>query len=400
MPATHKIKSNLDLFNHQLINVVMEHLAAHPANPRKGRIYMNTTENLAYYFDGTVWLVLGGKVAGGDALTATTANGVTTLDLNVDNLTLEISGDQVHIKDGGVDTAQLANEAVTTIKVEDKAIVFSKLQDLSQMTVMGSLAGGTPEEIAIINTNDMSGASASSLATSGSVKAYIDATIANIGSLKGGFDAAANTNLPGTGTTKKGDYWYVTTAGSAQGITFNIGDVIIANKAAASATNANDYIFLESNRDQATTTVLGLVKLATNAEVQAGTDANKVVTPAGLSSRTATESRSGLAEIATQAETDAGTDDSRIVTPKKLKAFYDANSGGFVANIGDAASLVFNVAHPLNTKDVIVTLYDATSGHTVHVSEARPDNATVVLEFGDQTVPSLNQYRVLIKKVA
>lgn len=63
----------------------------------------------------------------------------------------------------------------------------------------------------------------------------------------------------------------------------------------------------------------GLVELATNAEVAAGTDTSRAVTPAGLAARTATESRTGLLEIATQAEVNAGTDDSRAITPKKLK---------------------------------------------------------------------------------
>lgn len=75
----------------------------------------------------------------------------------------------------------------------------------------------------------------------------------------------------------------------------------------------------------------GMPLKATNAEVQAGTNANKMVTPAALASRTATESRTGLLEIATQAEVDAGTDDARAVTPKKLRAgFSIVKSGNFI----------------------------------------------------------------------
>ena len=74
------------------------------------------------------------------------------------------------------------------------------------------------------------------------------------------------------------------------------------------------------------TTTKGIVELATNAETQAGTDAERVVTPASLKSLTATESRAGLAEIATQAEVDAGTDDARYISPLKLKSWSDAGS--------------------------------------------------------------------------
>lgn len=57
---------------------------------------------------------------------------------------------------------------------------------------------------------------------------------------------------------------------------------------------------------------------ASTAETQAGTIANKAVTPAALSARTATETRSGILEVATAAETRAGSSDARIVTPLKL----------------------------------------------------------------------------------
>ena len=76
----------------------------------------------------------------------------------------------------------------------------------------------------------------------------------------------------------------------------------------------------------ATTEMQGIVELATDAEVQAGKDTSRAVTPKGLASRTATETRTGLAEIATQAEVEAGTDDSRIVSPKKLKAVLDGRT--------------------------------------------------------------------------
>ena len=73
----------------------------------------------------------------------------------------------------------------------------------------------------------------------------------------------------------------------------------------------------------ASETVKGIIELATNAEVQTGTDTVRAVTPAGLASRTATETRTGIAEIATAAEVSTGTDDARIVTPLKLKTQLD-----------------------------------------------------------------------------
>ena len=70
--------------------------------------------------------------------------------------------------------------------------------------------------------------------------------------------------------------------------------------------------------DVATTSAKGIIELATNAEVQTGTDAERAVTPASLSARTATTSRSGVVELATTAETLAMSDADRAVTPAGL----------------------------------------------------------------------------------
>ena len=64
----------------------------------------------------------------------------------------------------------------------------------------------------------------------------------------------------------------------------------------------------------------GLVQLASAAEVNAGTDAEKAVVPATLHQRQSTEAIRGLIELATSAEVIAGTDTQRAVTPAGLQA--------------------------------------------------------------------------------
>ena len=84
-----------------------------------------------------------------------------------------------------------------------------------------------------------------------------------------------------------------------------------------------DDVFLVSNPPPASETVQGIAELATQAEVDAGTDDERIVTPLKLAAfpavNQATEIVAGIAELADQAETDAGTDDLRIVTPLKLE---------------------------------------------------------------------------------
>lgn len=71
----------------------------------------------------------------------------------------------------------------------------------------------------------------------------------------------------------------------------------------------------------ATTTVQGIVKIATPAEVQAGAMNNGVaVSPLGLISLTANASRRGLVQLASSAEAITGTDATKAITPQALQA--------------------------------------------------------------------------------
>jgi len=400
-----KFLTNLDLTQNQILNVAVHNKVGPPASPVVGQIYFDTTPSVLrmFFWDGTAWVDMSGDiqdVLGGAGLTASTsANGdVITLDVNVDNATIEINSDSLRVKDLGIVTGKLANSAVTTVKINANAVTFDKLQQVANLTVIGNVSGATanPAEVTIIT--DLATASSTTLATSQSIKSYIDANVGNLGNIEGGWDASSGSFPVGSAPvagTKAGDYWYVTVAGTVDSEPFNIGDLIVAKVNNASTSSKADWIRLEVNRDQATTTVLGLVYLATNAETQTGTDANKAVTPASLSSRTATETRTGIAELATQAETDAGTDDARIVTPLKLKTLLDNRTGGYAVNIGGAGTS-YAISHGLNTIDVIVMIKDNATLEEVITDVVITDANTVTVSFA--TAPSANAYRVIIKK--
>jgi hypothetical protein len=89
----------------------------------------------------------------------------------------------------------------------------------------------------------------------------------------------------------------------------------------------------------ATETRTGIVELATEAEVQTGTDTARSVTPAGLASRTATTTRTGVVELATDAEVQTGTDDTRAVTPGGLNACTATETRRGVIELATAAEV-------------------------------------------------------------
>ena len=72
--------------------------------------------------------------------------------------------------------------------------------------------------------------------------------------------------------------------------------------------------------DAASASASGIIELATNAEVQTGTDTARAVTPAGLRACTSTTSRIGVVELATDAEAIAGSDTARALTASNLLA--------------------------------------------------------------------------------
>ena len=69
----------------------------------------------------------------------------------------------------------------------------------------------------------------------------------------------------------------------------------------------------------------------------------------------------------------------------------------FAANIGDGSATSIAVTHDLGTKDIIVQLYDVSSYETVYADVVRTNNKQVTMTFA--TAPAANDVRVLITTV-
>lgn len=396
-----KFLTSLDLTKNQILNVAIQNLSSAPSAPVAGQIYFDTSDAHLYFYNGTAWVDASGDISAvvaGSGLGGGGTTGSVTLDINVDNATIEIVADTLQVKDLGITTAKLNNGAVTTVKLGDNQVTFSKIQTIANNKVLGNVSGSTGNvaEVSIITATDLTGSANTNIPSTAAIKAYVDSSIGGLGNLEGGWDASIGVFPSGSGGTKKGDYWYVSFGGTTGSVAFNTGDVIIAKVDGASTTVASDWIQLEVNRDQATTSTLGLVTLATSTEVNTGTDTVKAVTPSTLSSRTATESRTGLASIATQTQVDTGTDDTTIVTPLKLKTLLDNRTGGYAANVGDGTATSFALTHGLGTRDVVVAIYDNSTYEEVVTDVVLTSTSVVTVSFA--VAPASNAYRVVIKK--
>lgn len=135
----------------------------------------------------TIKTVQTGTTSENNALTGTAGQltfDTTTNQLRVHNgsqaggFTLGGSGGAV-IADDAVTTAKILDSNVTTGKLADDAVTFAKMQEIANLRAIGNVSGSTanPTEVTINDTDNMSDASATTLATSESIKAYVDAQV-------------------------------------------------------------------------------------------------------------------------------------------------------------------------------------------------------------------------------
>jgi hypothetical protein len=96
---------------------------------------------------------------------------------------------------------------------------------------------------------------------------------------------------------------------------------------------------VEPGTDATKWAALSVFAVATDAEVQAGVVTDRIVTPAGLSSRSATLTRTGLVELATQAEAETGTDTGRVPAVNVLAASVRKAPWSYAEAAGTANAL-------------------------------------------------------------
>ena len=127
------LDGNLELTagsGYQIKNATFESLTSDPtANLFEGRmIYRSDTDQIRFY-NGSAWASIAGDITGvsaGNGLTGGGASGAVTLTV-VGGTGLTANADDIQITDGGVDTTQLAADAVTTAKIAAGAVGTTEL---------------------------------------------------------------------------------------------------------------------------------------------------------------------------------------------------------------------------------------------------------------------------------
>ena len=143
-------------------------------------------------------ITTGQTFSSGDQVTASKLNDIanqatfTSASDTTDDSTLTLASSKLKVKDLGITSTQLAtdsvieakiqNDAVTTNKIINSAVTLSKIENIATSKVIGRTTAGTgvPEQVSILDEDNMASDSNTSIATQQSIKAYIDNSISGL----------------------------------------------------------------------------------------------------------------------------------------------------------------------------------------------------------------------------
>lgn len=371
---------DIDFSKQELLNAVLQNLTTHPSTPREGQIYWNTVDSTAYAWTGSVWLDLGNiynhPTYGALNPTLTGANVLASLTVNNEGHVTAATTRLLTLADLGYTGDTDANNYThPTFTGNDLGTPLTGATVISDVTVNneGHVTGFatrdiTPADIgaAVINDSVTNGVNTWSSQKIQDELDDINSAIAGALVYIGGYNAATNApdlESPAAGAVKKGYTYTVTNAGNFYSEGVQVGDMLIAETDDPST--LADWTVVNKNIPDivdATTTAKGIIELATNAEAIAGTDS------------------------------------TRAITPATLVAFYNAkqSESGYAANIGDGVATSYDITHGLNSKDLIVDVYDDSTGDTVIIGVRRTTNSAV--RILSNIVLGNNELRVVIRK--
>lgn len=422
--------NNLNINDNQLLNAKVQ-VASTAPTAAKGQIYLDSTTNVNTfkYHDGSGWIGLKQLNLNNSTfinLTNLSASGSNIISLQAtlnatgtpDN-TKYLRGDNTWSAISGIYVWTLSDEDGSTVDiVNGDTVSINGTTDQIITTRSGTdINISLDADVVIANSLTVTGAGQNSFggqvtipttpvaSTDAASKAYVDASVAGGLIYQGGYNAATNTpNLdsPPTGTIKKGFTWTVTADGSFFTEQVRIGDVLIAE--IDTPTTLADWTTVQNNIDLASLTQVGIGNVnagtgigvaysngtatVTNTDLGSSQNIFKNIAVAGQSTVVADTNNDTLTLVAGNSitiTTDAATDEITIASS------YTPVTTSYATTISASGT----VTHSLNTRDVMVQLYDTVTFDTVYADVTRPTVDTVTITFA--STPT-NPIRVLVQK--
>ena len=342
-------------------------------------------------------------ITDGNTLTIAGGPGCSTVASNTDTLTVNLNLSQL--------------TTVTSIDKSADFIVSSKGSNSANEKILYEdvklNTWAAPDGNIALGSNKITGLANATASTDATNLGQVQSLVAGVGVFQGGYNA--NTNSPAlTGASNvaldQGDFFVVTTGGSFFTETLEVGDLIFANSdiAASSSPSLSDYtvVIADQNIAGAGSTDGGTTKgVAGFDSGNFGVTANGWVTldDTGVGAGSVGGANKAITATVTAKGLLTSISDQNIdITASQVSDFCSAVSTCVAANeqyavsIGNGNDTSFAVSHGLNTRDVIVQLYDNSSYDTVHADVVRTNASTVTISFN--SAPATNDIRVLVSK--
>ena len=388
--------SSIDLNKNELQNAKIHVLATAPLNPQEGQIYYNSTDNKLYFYDGTSFVDASGDIKSVVTSTSTTlqitdSNGpnpsIATVTAAITNGGTGLAtGDQIYdfVTDSATTIASL-NAITEDVTIGDATYVTvttsGDLEVTGDLTVNGTTTTVNSNIVTIDDPVFTLGGDAAPTSDDNKDRGiefrYHDGSTAKLGFF--GFDDST------------GDFTFLTSATNSSEVfsgtkgNLDINNISLSGSITsidgAAPTNGQILIGNGSNND---------MQLATITPGE-GIDITNVAGGITIDAEDSSTTNKGVVQLATDAEALAGTDTAKVITPAGLA------TRSFSTSIGDGSATSITVTHNLNSIDVIIQLYDNSSYDTVFADVVRTTVDTATISFA--AAPASGDIRVLVTKI-
>jgi hypothetical protein len=417
--------NNITLNNNEIQKVRLQNAGSPPLNSGPGQIYFDTTagdETAKYYSNATDTFVslkeytfpAGSFITG--TVTGTTPKPIITFDLSASgtpDATVYLRGDNAWAPISGIPgtyTWTVSDGSNSTLVASGETVTFSgTANEIEVAESSRTVTIGLPDDVTITNnltvggTGDFTGQVTIPIlpvaSTDAASKDYVDNAVVGGLVYQGGYDAATNTPDLTTSPNSilKGWTYTVTVDGTFFGEQLRVGDVLIAEVNDPSA--LTDWTTVQNNIDLASLTQVGI------GNVNIDGAGNKDGLSLAYASGTATvgldiENLPNLSVAITAADL------ASIEIPLFNGDTSDANERTSIATILSVANSQISyattitdtatISHGLNSSDIMVQLYDITTGETVYADVDRISTTQVTITFA--STPT-NSVRVLVQKI-
>lgn len=417
--------NNINLSDNQLLNAKLQVTSTAPT-AAVGQIYFDSTaadETAKYYSNATdTWVSLkeytfpaGSFITG--TITGTTPKPIITFDLSATgtpDATVYLRGDNAWAPISaipGTYTWTVSDGTNSTAVASGETVTFSGTANEIEVAESGrTVTIGLPNDVTITNNLTVGGTGNFTgqvtipilpiASTDAASKDYVDNAVVGGLVYQGGYDAATNTPDLTTSPNSilKGWTYTVTADGTFFGEQLRVGDVLIAEVNDPSA--LTDWTTVQNNIDLASLTQVGIGNV--NAE------------PAGDKDGLSVAYTSGTAAIGLDIKNlpnftinpISGADLAALEIPLYNGDTNDSNEKISFQTLLSAASKAISyattitdtatISHGLASSDVMVQLYDITTGETVYADVDRISTTQVTITFA--ATPT-NSVRVLVQKI-